>query len=399
MQLEVLLEQSARLLAHTPMGFQRYMDEKINWKARLVGIKGARGIGKTTLLLQHIRRLGLPPHQAAYFSLDDLYFTVNDLRETGETFYKQGGRVLALDEVHKYPNWAMEVKNLHDFYPELQIFFTGSSIIDISKEAGDLSRRALMYDLAGLSYREYLAMKKIISLPVLSLEAQINDPGSIRSIMPNGFRPYEHFNDYLRYGYYPFGVDEPESLYQRMNQVIRTIVEMDMAALPTFDIRNARKMLQLVEVIAHSVPFKPNITELAAKTGIHRNSMNAYLHYLEQGKIIALLHPAGNSTAILQKPEKIFLQNTSLMHALAGGASMTGSVRETFVHAMLGSSHKLTAPPKGDFLVDETYTLEVGGSSKTNRQIRQEENAWLVKDGTEYGGMGVLPLWTMGIVY
>jgi predicted AAA+ superfamily ATPase len=397
--MEILLEQSSRLLAYTPMDFHRYLDEKINWKSRLVGIKGARGVGKTTLLLQHLKRLELATHQAAYFSLDDLYFAGITLRESGESFYKKGGRVLALDEVHKYPNWAMEVKNLYDFFPELQIIFTGSSIIDIAKEEGDLSRRALLYELSGLSYREYLAMKKIAFLPVISLEEQMKDPASVRSMLPDGFRPYEHFTDYLRYGYYPYGVEEPASLYQRINQVMRTIVEIDMAALPTFDIRNARKMFQLIEVVSREVPFKPNIRELAEKTGIHRNSMNAYLHYLEQAKIIALLHPAGSSTATLQKPEKIYLQNTTLLHALARGESMTGSVRETFVHAMLSASHTLTAPKKGDFLVDDKYTLEVGGSSKDGRQIRLLDNAWLVKDGLEYGSKGVLPLWAMGIVY
>jgi predicted AAA+ superfamily ATPase len=397
--MEILLEQSARLLHHTPTDFHRYLNEKVNWKGRLVGIKGARGVGKTTLLLQHLKGLALPPNQAAYFSLDDLYFAGKTLRETGDQFYKQGGRVLALDEVHKYPNWAAEVKNLHDFFPDLQIFFTGSSIIDIAKEEGDLSRRALLYELAGLSYREYLAMKKIRQLPVLSLEQQMEEPSAVANYFTPEFRPLEYFNDYLRHGYYPFGVEDPSSLYQRLNQVIRTIVEIDMAELPSFDIRNARKMLQLIEVIASAVPFKPNIKELAVKTQIHRNSINAYLHYLEQGKIISLLHPAGSSTATLQKPEKIFLQNTTLLYALAKERFEIGSVRETFVHSMLSVNHTLTAPKKGDFLVDNKFTLEVGGTTKKKGQINSISNAWVVKDGIEIGTKGVLPIWGLGLIY
>ncbi len=357
-------EQSARLLKYTPVDFRRYLSDEINWNGRLVGIKGARGVGKTTLLLQHLKGLGLQPHQAAYFSLDDLYFAGKTLRETGDQFYNQGGRVLALDEVHKYPNWAAEVKNLHDFYPDLQILFTGSSIIDIAKEEGDLSRRALLYELAGLSFREYLAMKKIASLPVLPLEQLLEDPESVRIFLTQGLKPLEHFNDYLRYGYYPFGVEDPTSLYQRINQVVRTIVEIDMAELPSFDIRNGRKMLQLIEVIAGQVPFKPNVKQPAEKTKIHRNSINSYLYYLEQAKIISLLYPAGSSTATLQKPEKIFLQNTTLLYALAKERFELGSVRETFVQSMLSVNHTLTAPKKGDFLVDNKFTLEVGGSTK-----------------------------------
>jgi hypothetical protein len=201
--------------------------------------------------------------------------------------------------------------------PDLQIFFTGSSIIDITKESGDLSRRALLYDLPGLSFREYLNMKGIANFEALPLKEVLFQPASYSELPGEKFSPREHFTDYLKQGYYPFGVQHPETLYQRINQVVRRIVEIDMAELPTFDIRNAKKMLQLVEVIAGQVPFKPNIKELGEKTQIHRNSINAYLHYLEQAKIIALLYPAGRSTATVQKPEKIFLQSTTLLHVLA----------------------------------------------------------------------------------
>ena len=397
--MEILLEQSARLLNYTSLDFKRFLHKDINWKERLIGIKGARGVGKTTLLLQHLKELGLPASKAAYFAMDDLYFSGHSLKETADTFYKQGGRILALDEVHKYPGWSAEIKNLYDFYPDLQIFFTGSSIIDIAKEEGDLSRRALLYDLPGLSFREYLIMKGIENFPPLSLKDILLQPESYGQLLVEKFHPLEYFADYLKQGYYPFGVQHPESLYQRINQVVRTIVEIDMAELPTFDIRNAKKMLQLVEVIAGQVPFKPIIKELGEKTQIHRNSINAYLHYLEQAKIISLLYPAGKSTANLQKPEKILLQNTTLLFALAKENANSGSVRETFFHSMVSPMHQLEAPKKGDFFVASEYTFEIGGSAKKKQQIKSTPNSWIVKDGIETGTKEILPLWVFGFLY
>jgi predicted AAA+ superfamily ATPase len=397
--MNILLEQSARLLAYTDVSFKRFLSQKINWNERLIGIKGARGVGKTTLVLQHLKGFSAPASSVAYFSLDDLYFAGHTLRETADSFYKQGGRVLALDEVHKYPGWSAEIKNLYDFYPDLQILFTGSSIIDIAKEEGDLSRRALLYDLPGLSFREYLSMKGIINLPAIELNQLLNGSISYSELLHGGFRPFEYFNDYLKYGYYPFGIQNPASNYQRLNQVIRTIIETDMAELITFDIRNARKMFQLIEVIAGQVPFKPNIKELAEKTQIHRNSMNAYLHYLEKAKIISLLYPAGKSTAVLQKPEKIYLQNTSLLYALVNENVESGNVRETFFHSMLSVNHKINAPLQGDFLIDNKFTFEVGGKTKKKVQIENINNAWVVKDGIEIASTNVLPIWTIGLLY
>ena len=397
--MEILLEQSERLVAATSTEYKRYLYNTIKWSSRLIGIKGARGTGKTTLLLQWIKELDLPAEKAAYFSLDDLYFTVNSLKDTGTQFYKNGGEVLVLDEVHKYKNWSLEIKNIYDFFPSLKIIFTGSSIIDISKQEGDLSRRALMYELPGLSYREYLLMQGIVELPSLSLEDILFKNEKIKKALPKYFRPLEHFSNYLKYGYYPFGLEDETTVHQRINQLIRTIVEVDMAELKDFDIRNAKKLLQLVYVIAQQVPFKPNITSLAAKTGIHRNSLNNYLHYLEQAKIISLLFPEGQSVAVLQKPEKIFLNNTTLLNALSAEESSVGTVRETFFLSQLVPFHKVNMPKKGDFLVNRKYTFEVGGKGKGQKQIAELENAWVVKDDIEFPVNKAIPLWMFGLLY
>ncbi len=394
-----LLEQSERLVAGVSLDFKRYLFDFIKWENRLIGIKGARGTGKTTLLLQFIKEQNLPTEKAAYFSLDDLYFTNHSLKETVNHFYKNGGIILVLDEVHKYKNWSQEIKNCYDFYPDLKIIFTGSSIIDIAKQEGDLSRRALLYELVGLSFREYLTMLHIIDLPVLSLNDLLFNNTAAKKMIPNDFRPLNHFGNYLNYGYYPFGLADKTSAYQRINQLIRTIVEIDMAELRDFDIRNAKKILQLIYVIAQQVPFKPNISNLSIKTGIHRNSLNNYLHYLEQAKIISLLFPTGNSIATLQKPEKIVLNNTTLLNALAEEKSLVGTIRETFFVSQLQTFHKVQLSKQADFIIDGKYTFEVGGKNKGQKQIDGIENAWIVKDNIELPMLNTIPLWMIGLLY
>jgi predicted AAA+ superfamily ATPase len=397
--MHILLEQSERLIANTSLNFKRYLFGLIKWDNRLIGIKGARGTGKTTLLLQWIKEQHLPSEKAAYFSLDDLYFTTHSLKDTVTTFYKNGGIVLGLDEVHKYKNWSQEIKNIYDFFPDLKIIFTGSSIIDIAKQEGDLSRRALIYELTGLSFREYLTLLKIVDLPIIKLEDLLFNSNELRKNIPLNFRPLEHFSNYLQFGFYPFGLIDTSTAYQRINQLIRTIVEVDMAELKDFDIRNAKKLLQLIYVIAQQVPFKPNLTNLAAKTGVHRNSLTNYLHYLEQAKIITMLYPAGNSNAILQKPEKIYLNNTTLLSALAEEQANIGSVRETFFLSQIQTLYKVQFPQQGDFIVRGKYTFEIGGKGKKSKQIEAVSNAWVVKDDIEFPIMNVLPLWMFGMLY
>ncbi len=394
-----LLARSESLLANTNTGFKRYLHGQINWKSRLIGVKGARGTGKTTLLLQWLKEQNLPAATAAYFSLDDLYFTTHSLFETAQEFYSLGGKILVLDEVHKYPTWSTEIKNIYDFYPDFKVIFTGSSIIDISKQQGDLSRRAVIYELPGMSFREYLAIKKIADIHPLKLEELLKSPAHLKDLLPKDFRPLLHFRNYIQNGYYPFVMEDEEAMYQKINQLIRSIVEIDMAELADFDVRNAKKMLQLIYVIAQQVPFKPNVSALAIKTGIHRNTLNNYFHCLEQARIINLLYPAGNSIAILQKPEKIFLNNTNLQFVLGSQQTDVGSLRETFFLSQLLPLHKVHMPRQGDFLVDHKYTFEIGGKGKDIKQIKTIKNSWIARDDIEIPIARVLPLWTFGLLY
>lgn len=396
--MEEILNKSVRLVRNAQTDKVRYLFDKILWNKRLVGIKGARGTGKTTLLLQRLKALKLPVRQAAYWTLDDLFFTDNGLVSTARQFYNEGGRVLLLDEVHKYPHWSQHIKNLYDEYADLQIVFTGSSIIDIAKEEVDLSRRALMYVLHGMSYREYLSFKYKLQLPVITFEEIIAGTDSWQDKLSKSFRPLEHFNEYLRQGYYPFSLEDEEGFAARLQQVIRIIVEYDMAQLQGFDIRNAQKLLQLLYILSANVPFKPNVTELARKSDIHRNTITTYLHFLEDAQLIRLLYPAGISVSALQKPEKILLNNTNLAFALATNTADKGNLRETFAASQLAVNHKISLPNQGDIMVDDEYVFEIGGRKKGYQQIKNVDKSYVVSDDSDYP-VGKVPLWVLGFMY
>lgn len=394
-----LLVNSDRLVQNVRLKFKRYLFDLINPNNQLTGIKGARGTGKTTMLLQWLHKLGLPASKAAYLPMDDLYFLSNTLVDTAQNFYQQGGKLLVLDEVHKYPQWAREIKILYDRYSDLQIIFTGSSIIDISRQEGDLSRRALMYELHGMSYREYLLMNELGNPPLLSLQQITGGGESLRSRFPVEFRPLSHFEAYLKFGYYPFANEDLQGYFQRLRQEVRLIVEYDMAEIRGFDIRNARKMLQLLHIIAGQVPFKPNLIKLSEKSGIHRNSIGNYLYFLEEARLIKLLYPSGSSIATLQKPEKIFLNNTNLMFAMATENPATGAIRETFAYSQLNVSHIVSQPKTTDFEIDNELIFEIGGSGKGTKQIAGLPNAYIVKDNIEYPVANTIPLWMIGLLY
>ncbi len=394
-----LFSLSDQLIREVSAKFKRYLFHEINWNNRLIGIKGARGTGKTTLLLQWLKQKRLPSNKGVYLSLDDMYFTNHSLLDTGNDFYRKGGKIMLLDEVHKYPEWAREIKNLYDRYSDLQIIFTGSSIIDISRQEADLSRRAMMYELQGLSYREFLKMSGYLDVEAIPMELILKNQQDIRDIFPPDFRPLEHFDDYLSNGYYPFFSEDKTGYPLRLRQLVRQIVESDMAEIKGFDIRNAKKMLQLIYIIAQQVPFKPNIVNLSQKSRIHRNSILNYLYFLEEARLIRLLHPSGKSIATLQKPEKIFLNNSNLLYAIAETSPSKGTVRETFFLNQVFVLHRVNQPKNTDFEVNGKFWFEIGGAGKSSKQIKGSPNAFVVKDSLEYPAGNALPLWIFGFLY
>jgi predicted AAA+ superfamily ATPase len=398
--MEKLVAKSNILVQNQSLTFTRSLASKIDWQDRLIGILGARGTGKTTLLLQHIKQQFGIGQEAVYLSLDDIHFTSNRLIDFAETFRQQGGKVLFLDEVHKYPDWAKEVKNLYDFYKDLNIVFTGSSVMDLLRQNTDLSRRAVQYELTGLSYREFLQFSDIVTLPNLSLNDLFSKHAQIAADLIATFKPLQHFNDYLVFGYYPFFSENRRTYPIRLEQVIKLIIETDLQFVEGFDPYNSRKIYQLLYILATNVPFKPNVSKLSEKIGIHRNTLIQYLHYLEKARLINSLTVAGKSISTLQKPDKIFLENTNLHYALSPDKVDKGALRESFfLNQLINAGHSVTLPLKGDFIIDEKFTVEIGGKGKTSEQIVNIPDSWIAADELESGAWNKIPLWLFGLLY
>lgn len=397
--MEKLLLRSAESVANTSLRFQRYLAGEIHWDWRMVGIKGARGVGKTTLMLQQLkRRHGILP-VAIYLSLDDIYFTEHRFIEVAEQLQTRGVTHFYLDEVHKYPDWARELKNIYDRFPALSIAFTGSSILEINKLEVDLSRRAVMYELRGLSFREYLELIGVAILPPLTLDDLTKRHTELALDLSRQFKPLQFFGDYLRQGYYPYFIENQTAYLQRLTQTIQLAVETDLNFIEGASIRNARKILQLLYVIATSVPFKPNIAQLGDRLGIERNTLLRYLHYLEKANLLLFLNAPNKGGSLLQKPDKIYLENTNLAHALAPETPDAGNLRETFFFNQVRQKYPVAYAEYGDFRVADRYTFEVGGRNKKSAQIRHLPEAFLAVADLETGIGNQIPLWLFGFLY
>lgn len=397
--IENLIRKSNLLVNDQQLAHKRWLFHHLDWNDRLIGITGARGTGKTTLLLQKLKSTFGLKQQALYITLDDMFFTETRLVDVAEKFVQIGGQALFIDEVHKYPGWAVEIKNIYDFYKDIQIIFTGSSIIEMTRQDADLSRRAVQYELSGLSFREYLALSEIAEFPVLRLDQILQDHVVIAQEIGSSIKPLKYFSDYLTFGYYPFFKESQKSYLVRLERVVKMIIETDLRFIEGFDPHNTRKIFQLLYILAINVPFKPNISKLADKIGIHRNTLVQYIHYLEKARLINSLTAAGKSVSILQKPDKIFLENTNLLYALSP-ATDKGSLRESFfLNQLHNAGYKVTLPLSGDFLVDEQFTFEVGGRAKKEKQIGHLEKSFVVADDMESGALNKIPLWLFGFLY
>lgn len=389
--MEQLIRFFRRMLALTDTRYLRFLYEQINWSSRMIGIVGPRGVGKTTMLLQHIK-LHLPVDETLFVNADDIYFTEHHLLDMAEEFYQNGGKHLFIDEIHKYPEWSRELKLIYDYFPDLQIIFTGSSILDIYKRTADLSRRAVMHFLPGLSFREYLILAKGIRLPVYSLSDIL--AGKVE--FPAGERPIALFKEYLANGYYPFFSDPDYAL--RLRSIINMTVENDIPMYASMNIATTKKIRQLLYIISQSVPFKPNFTKLGQLIDIHRNQVNDLMFYLERAGIIAQLRNKTSGIRLLGKVEKTYLDNTNLVYALAENKPKAGNVREMFFLSQMRVHNQVFVSDKSDFEIGD-YTFEVGGKSKGQKQIEGIDNAFIVKDDIEFGYKNIIPLWHFGLNY
>jgi predicted AAA+ superfamily ATPase len=389
--MEKLLMQFHKLIRETDTGFFRYIYTEINWKNRMIGLIGPRGVGKTTLVLQHIKK-NLNPEETLYVTAEDFYFADNRLIDLADAFVKRGGKYLFVDEIHKYKEWSKELKLIYDYHPELHIVFTGSSVMDIKKGASDLSRRAVMYNMQGLSFREYLQLFHQTSVRSYTLDEILTH----KAELPEVKHPLPLFEDYLKRGYYPFALEENFEL--KLQQIVNQTLETDIPLYAGMNVSTGRKLKRLLSIIAKSVPFKPNMTSIANALSASRNNIADYCLFIEEAGMIAQLRDATGGIKGLGKVDKIYLDNTNLIYSLANDNSNTGNLRETFFLNQLRVKYDVIVAPIADFLIGD-YIFEVGGKNKGLKQIQGIEKAFIVKDDIELGYLNTIPLWQFGLTY
>lgn len=380
-----------KLLRETRVDFHRYMYSEINWDNRMIGLVGPRGVGKTTLVLQYIKEK-LNRNEALYVTAEDFYFASHRLLDLADDFSKQGGKYLFIDEIHKYKDWSRELKLMYDYHSELKVVFTGSSVLDINKGISDLSRRAALYKMQGLSFREYLWLFHRIEMPVYSLQDILKQ----QVILPEEFRPLAYFSDYLQRGYYPFALEHDFDLH--LQQIINITLETDIPQYADMNVSTGRKLKQLLAIIAKSVPFKPNMSSIASMLNVSRNNIADYCLYIEEAGLIAQLRDVTGGVRGLGKVDKIYLDNTNLIYSLGHDVSEVGNMRETFFLNQMRVKHDVITSPISDFLIDD-MTFEVGGKNKKQKQLQGVEKGYVVKDDIESGYMNVIPLWQFGLNY
>ena len=397
--MENLFKLQEILLANTS-SYKRYLLDKINWSDRLIALKGARGSGKTTLLLQQIKFNLKKEDIALYASLDNLYFLENTLLDLAEDFVLQGGTHLFLDEVHKYPNWSREIKLIYDQFPNLKTTFTSSSMLEIYKGESDLSRRAVSYFLKELSFREFIYFEKQLELPTYSLNEILENHQKIaREIIAVLPTPIKEFKNYLEYGNYPYFIENKESYLMKLTQTIQLILELDLSAIENISYDDSRKIKKLLVAIAQSVPFTPNISKLSERLGISRVFLINALKLLNRADLIMELYTPTKGIGALTKPEKLYLNNTNLIFALAKEQASVGTLRETFFANQMKQIHEIHLAEKGDFIINKKYTFEIGGKNKLTKQIKGINDSFLVRDDLEIGSLNIIPLYLFGFMY
>ena len=391
--MEKLYELYAKKLKTVSTDFVRYLYNQINWDSQLIVIMGARGVGKTTMVLQRIL-LTDAKKESLYVSADNTFFAGNTLYDIATKFAQEGGKVLYIDEVHKYQDWSKEVKMMYDFLPDLKVVITGSSILELIRGTdADLSRRAIRYKLEGLSFREYLNFSLGLNIPTYTLEEILD--GKVELPAEVNY-PLAHFKEYLTKGYFPFF--KQDDYYQRLENVINQTMEVDIPAYAKMNVSTARKLKQLLYVISRSVPFKPNFTEIGRAISSDRGTVADHMVYMEKSTLIRQLNFAPDGMDLVQKVDKIYLGNTCFIYALADENPEIGNIRETFFYCAMCVNHKVTSSPAADFLV-KGHTFEVGGKSKKQKQIKNVNDAFVVKDDIENAYMNIIPLWTFGFNY
>jgi predicted AAA+ superfamily ATPase len=398
--METLLLFHDNLLKNTSDGFFRALYHEVQWNQRMIAIKGPRGAGKTTLMLQQIKYGMKAAEGALYITADHPFFYTNSLFDFAGEWVKSGGKFLFIDEVHKYPRWSVELKNIYDGYPGLKVVFSASSALDIYRGEADLSRRVISYELPGMSFREYLSFTGQRKFDALSFDSILTTHReAANAITHDEFHPLPFFRDYLQWGYLPILAEgNKENYLMKLNQVINTIIDTDLSYTEEYTAGAALKVKKLLGVLAESVPFKPNIAAIARKLDISRDSVYMYLQHLQKARLLNFLVPPNKGVSLLQKPEKIFLENTNLAFALKEKPEK-GSLRETFLlNQLLNSRQEVFYSSSGDFVVNDII-IEAGGRHKTGKPVSGSGNVYIAADDIETGFEHKIPLWLFGFLY
>ncbi|RLD66026.1 MAG: AAA family ATPase [Bacteroidetes bacterium] len=397
--MELFREKFYRKLSKVSLKFKRSLLNTIHWENRMIGIRGARGVGKTTLILQYIKETLALNETVIYVSLDDIFFTSNSLSEYVDDFVKKGGKYLFIDEVHKYKNWSIELKNIYDNYDELKIVFTGSSILPLIESKADLSRRAVMYDMQGLSFREFLNVTHKLDFETVSLSDVLANHLELSMMINKKIKPILEVEKYNQKGYYPYFLESNRDYLLLLAETINQTLEADIPIYLDLNVESIEKMKKLLFIIATSVPFKPNISKLSERVGVARNTLKMMFHYLEKANIINLLFAGTKGISKLQKPEKVYLHHPNLMHALSPTQINMGTLRETFFQNQIQNLFSVEYTNTGDFLIDNKYTFEIGGKNKTDKQIKDIPDSYIAADNIEYGEGNKIPLFLFGFLY
>lgn len=396
-----LYSNSHRLVSQVNTEHKRYLYSILPWSARMLCIRGARGVGKTTLLLQRIaENFAAGSIQALYVSLDELWFTENRLIDLADYHYTHGGTHLFLDEVHRYPqeSWAQEIKNIYDRYPGFHVVFTGSSILRIDQSQADLSRRCLFFTMQGLSFREYLDFNGIAQFEPVRLDQVLENHVALAINFTRQVHVLQYFEEYLRHGYYPFYNELTKGYEMALRQMVANVIEVDIPQAESLEQSTMNRIKRLISLIARMTPFTVNVSRIANTLECDRQTVHKLLRTMQRASLINMLFKGKNNMQQLVKPEKVYLENTNLIYALASEISI-GNVRETFFCNQLFNSHELAFSGSGDFLIDNTHTVEVGGQRKSFEQIKDVPHSFLAVDDIEIGNGNRIPLWLFGFLY
>ena len=401
MDIQELYANSYRLVSQVSTQKKRFLYHQLPWDARMLCIRGARGVGKTTLLLQRATEaFPAGSNKVLYVSLDELWFNENRLIDLADYHYTHGGTHLFLDEIHRYPqdNWVQEVKNIYDRYPGFHVVFTGSSVLKIDQSQADLSRRCLFFTMQGLSFREYLDFNGIASIEPVGLDEILNNHVSLAMGITRQVHVLQYFGDYLRHGYYPFYHELVDGYEMALRQMVVNVIEQDIPQAETVEQSTINRIKRLISIIARVTPFTVNVSRLAATLECDRQTVHKLLRTMQRASLINMLFKGRYNMQQLVKPEKVYLENTNLMYALASEINV-GNIRETFFANQLLNAHELTFSGSGGFLIDNTHTIEVGGHRKSFEQIKDLENSYLAVDDIEIGTGSRIPLWIFGFIY